>query len=41
MAKPIITDFINPEPSPSFFQTIKNIIKQFSNPKMNSFSIWD
>lgn len=41
MAKPIITDYINTEPPRSFFEIIKNIFKQFSNPKMNSFSIWD
>lgn len=41
MTKPIITDFINPELPPSFFTTIKNIFKQFTNPKMNAFSIWD
>lgn len=41
MPKPIITDFINPEPRPSFFKTIINIIKQFTNPKINSFDIWD
>jgi len=41
MAKPIITDFINTDPPPSFMETIKKILKQFTNPKMNTFSIWD
>jgi len=41
MAKSEIIDFVKEEPPKGIIVIIKNIFKNLTNPKINSFDYWD